>query len=214
MASSRLLSLLRLLQVGRLRQDWRMPTQLGPGEGIRGAPVSPSNPEHFPNRNQEPNSARTRLSQRGCTSGLAGRRVATCETMGSRVSAAGGGPPALDASQAELCVRPAGTGAVRQLGKAGRGRGGRSRPRRRKQPPPQLRECGRGLPAGGGERESFERFHPARSRRLGPARPRPGPRLSPSRRGGREEVGEGGTCTSAFKRRGHVLRPHLPLARL
>lgn len=176
-----------------------MPTQLGPGEDIRGAPVSPSNPEHFPNRNQEPKSARTRLSQGGCTSGLARKRVGTCETMGSRVSAAGGGPPALAASQAERCVRPAGTGAVRQQGKAGRGRGGRSRPRRRKQPPPQLRECGRGLPAGGGEKESFDRFHPARSRRLGPARPRPGHRLSPSRRGGREVRGREGPATAPLR---------------
>lgn len=190
-----------------------MPTQLGPGEDIRGAPVSPSNPEHFPNRNQEPNGARTRLSQGGCTSGLAQKWVGTCETVGSPVSAAGGGAPALAASLAERSVRPAGTGAVRRRrrGEAGRGRGGRSRPRRRKQPPPQLKECGRGLPAGAGEGESFEHFHPARSRRLGPARPRPGHRLFPSRREGRK--GGGGTCTSAFKRRSHALRPHLPFPR-
>ncbi|KAG8518118.1 E3 ubiquitin-protein ligase RBX1, partial [Galemys pyrenaicus] len=99
--------------------------------------------------------------------------------------------------------------------KAGRGRAGRSRSRRRKQPPPQLGECGRGLP-GGGRREralSLAPTRPAQVDRLGPARPRPAARATASSPvyAGRAA---GETCASAFKRRGLALRPHLPLARL
>lgn len=61
-----------------------MPAQWGPGQVVRGDPVSPSKPEHFPNWNQEPNGAWARLSQGGCTSGLARKWVGTCDTTGSR----------------------------------------------------------------------------------------------------------------------------------
>lgn len=136
MASPRLLSLLRLFQVCRLRQDWRMPTQLGPGEDIRGARGSPSYPEHFLDRNQEPNGAWARLSQGGCTSGLARKRVGTCETVGSPVSQAGLAEPALAASPAKALLwtrrhwsdAAAGEGGAGRggAGTAGRGRGGGS----------------------------------------------------------------------------------------
>lgn len=188
-----------------------MPTRLGPGEDIRGAPGSLSNPEHFPNRNQGPNGAWARLSQRGCTSGLARKRAETRDTAGSPVSAAGGGAPALAAPRAERCGRPAGAGAVRQRGRrggagaAGRGRGGGS-----------SRRPSRGSAAGGFPREETSLSSVStRFEHVGSAPPGPAPATASSPAdsgaGGRKE--EGGTCASAFKRRGHVLRPHLPLAR-
>lgn len=114
---------------------------------------------------------------------------------------------------------PAGSGFCAAPGNERRSRCCRSRCRRRKQPPPQLRvwlgaSRGRATRAG-----PFERLHPARSRR--PAPPRPAPPEPPASASSRATWGVGvwggvewgKTSASAFKGRGYTLRPYLPLAR-
>lgn len=217
MASPRLLSLLRLFQVCRLRQNWRMPTQLGPGEDIRGARGSPSYPEHFLNRNQEPNGAWARLSQGGCTSGLARKRVGTCKTVGSPVSQAGVAEPALAASSAKRAALD--PPALERCG--GRGRRGGAGPALQvaaeaEEAAAAPAEGARPGASRGRRREGvFRAFPPGSitSARPRPAPPRPPPLPRPMPGPGGGGSGREGPAPAPLRGVATCSAPHLPLAR-
>lgn len=133
----------------------------------------------------------------------------TCETVGSPVSRAGVATPALAASLPKRAAldppaleRCGGRGRRGGAGTAGRGRGGGS-----------SRRPSRGSEAGGFPGEEARGRLASVSTRLdhvgsAPPGPAPAPASSPADAGARRwRGGEGGTCTSAFKRRGYVLRP-------
>lgn len=171
-------------------------------------------PEHFPNwtRNQTmpgPRLPRPQASKGGSISGLAREPVTICERpecgLGFRQQE-GGRPPSPLSRQKEEENPPARERRV--AGEAGRGRGRRSRSRRRKQPPPQLKLCGRGLPAGGRRERVLSSFSTPHAH-VGPAPPG----LAPAARATASspaDAGGGKTSASAFKGRGHVSRPHTP----
>lgn len=187
------------------------------GEGGAGDPAqSPREdvrelPEPFPNWTQE-----TRRCQGPGSPGL---KPPSRAWLGSRSRLANG--PWVDSgfgSQREVArphpfpggrrrkTRRHASGGV--AGEAGRGWGRRSRSRRRKQPPPQLRRCGPGLPAGGRRERVLSSF----STRLAHVRPAP-PGLAPAApatASSPADAGGGKASASAFKRRGHGLRPHPP----
>lgn len=182
----------------------------GPREDIPGAPVSPLNPTHISNWTQEPKQClgpgsprlRPPTGKLHLGSGSEAHQDLQTASVRTRVSAAGGGMPTFAPSPAFLRGK--------SVRKTGRSWGGRSQPRRRKQPPPQLRECGRGLPGEGDQSESFRTFPPG-SLTSAPPRPTPPQPLRPP--SSPQPTQARGDPTSAFKRRGHMLRPHLLLAR-
>lgn len=150
-----------LLIPGECRAGECLPVQPGRGEDI-GELLPPRRiPVESDSGNQTGPGPRSQASPGRCCTSEAGRDLRKA-SVGSGVSAAGGGAPTLAPSPAER----GGAGPGRQV--AAEAKEAAAAPAERARP---------GASPGRATRASpLVRFHPAGSRRLGPARPRPSPR--------------------------------------